>query len=48
MAINAAMHLQEDAMARMTQAQKIEREKEELALLFFRDAIAALPDFRRG
>jgi len=49
MAINTAMYLQEDAMARMTQAQKIERENEEQTLLlFFREALAALPDFQRG
>ncbi len=35
-------------MARMTQAQKIERENEEQALSFFREALAALPDARRG
>ena len=34
-------------MARMTQAQKIERENEEQALSFFREALAALPDARR-
>ncbi len=48
MAVNTAHHPREDAMARMTQAQKIERENEEQALSFFREALAALPDARRG
>jgi predicted transposase YbfD/YdcC len=48
MAVNTAHHLRKDAMARMTQAQKIERENEEQALSFFREALAALPDARRG
>jgi hypothetical protein len=34
-------------MARMTQAQKIERENQEQALSFFREALTALPDARR-
>jgi predicted transposase YbfD/YdcC len=41
------MCLPEDAMARMTQAQKIEHDNEAQALQFFRDALAALPDPRR-
>lgn len=35
-------------MARMAQAQKIQRENEEQALSFFREALAVLPDARRG
>ncbi len=35
-------------MARMTQAQKIQSEYEEQALSFFREALAVLPDARRG
>jgi predicted transposase YbfD/YdcC len=34
-------------MARLTQAQKIERENEAQALTFFREALATLPDSRR-
>lgn len=48
MAANAVNHLRRDAMARMTQAQKIERENQAQALSFFREALAALPDARRS
>ncbi len=47
MAANAANHLRQGAMARMTQAQKIERDNQEQALSFFRETLAALPDARR-
>ncbi len=47
MAVNTAVHLRRDAMARLTRAQKIERENQAQALSFFREALAALPDARR-